>query len=48
MQWNDEEFVVTLGGSVSTEEIFIGNPHLSTVSLNVTFTYRELTDYTEL
>lgn len=48
MQWNDEEFVVTLGSSVSTEEIFIDNPHLSTDSLRLTFTYRELPNYTEL
>lgn len=48
LKWNNKEFCVKFGASVSTENIFLDNPYLSSDSLRLTFTYRELPNYAEL
>lgn len=48
VKWNGKEFVVKLGTHVSTEECLIDNPHLSSDSLTLTFSYSMIPNYAEL
>lgn len=48
LKWNDKEFKVKSGTLTSTEEYIIDNPCLSSDSLTLSFSYREIPDYSGL
>ena len=48
LKWGEEEFHVNFGSEVSTKEYLIDNPHLSSDSLKLTFSYHKTPNYAEL